>query len=499
MSKNKKSVLSDIGNYSIASFATQLITLVAGILTRRFLGPTQMGIWSLLQIIVIYSNYASLGATEAILREIPYYEGRGEKHKVHEIKNQVFSFSMLTAFVISFGVLLYAFIFRPHLSEHVFYGLMFVSALVILQRINNLYISFLRGFKHFTLASTQMIYSSIVNALLVAVLSLRFQMYGFMWALCLSFVFNIVYVHAHVQFGFRWELDWRKVGELIRYGFPLMILSIIDTIHLSIDKIMIAKMVGVTQLGLYTVALLSYSFLGKVTSSVGIVLVPNLHQKYGEREQLSDLRDYIVKTVTAFSVLMPLLIGLGSIWIAYLARFVLPDYLDSIPPMRSLILSAFFLSLFHPFSYLMTVMRKQTWLVPIISLACVLAIVGNFIVLRANWGITAVGMVTTFVFAVKFTIVYFKSGPAIMKKPEVIWLYLNILFKFVFLVAVLVGIWYLMPNAETSFTKSLMGSAVFAVIYLPSGIKTAHELGVLQRLRRKFFTPRMPEDETDHE
>lgn len=483
----------------MATIVTQAITLAAGILTRRFLGPTQMGIWSLLQIIVIYSNYASLGVTEAILREIPFYEGKGDKAKVHEIKDQVFSFSLLTALVIAVGVAIYAMIFSRSLGQPVFYGLLFVAAIVILQRINNLYISFLRGFKHFDLAAKQMIYSSIVNGFLVAILSFKYQMYGFMWALILSFIFNIGYILIYVRFGFKWIIHWRRIGSLIHYGFPLLVLSLLDQIFLSIDKIMIAKMLGVTQLGLYSVALMSYGFLGKVPSAVGIVLVPNLHQKYGERENLEDLRGYLKKSAAAFSELMPCLIGLGWLWISYLARFVLPDYMGSIAPMQSLILSAYFLALFHPFSYLITVMRKQILLLPIILSACIIAVTCNFLVMKAGWGITGVGVVTTFVFAIKFTIVYFTSTPHIMKKGERYKLYATLMLKFAFLLAVLWGLRHFLPNAELSPLKTTFASLIFILIYIPFWIKLLKDLGYLEKLRKRFWVTPKPEDDTDHE
>ncbi|MBI3251913.1 MAG: hypothetical protein HYZ52_01145 [Candidatus Omnitrophica bacterium] len=78
MGNRKQEIIVDASFYSLATILTQGITLVAGVLTRRFLGPVQMGVWSLLQIILVYSTYLTLGVIEAVSREIPYHYGRGD-------------------------------------------------------------------------------------------------------------------------------------------------------------------------------------------------------------------------------------------------------------------------------------------------------------------------------------------------------------------------------------------------------------------------------------
>ena len=88
-------IIRDLSIYSFASMLTQFMALAAGIVSRHFLGPAQMGIWSLLQIFSAYAGYVPLGVPEAILREIPYHEAKGEKNYAQKIKDLIFSFTML--------------------------------------------------------------------------------------------------------------------------------------------------------------------------------------------------------------------------------------------------------------------------------------------------------------------------------------------------------------------------------------------------------------------
>ncbi|MBI2095261.1 MAG: oligosaccharide flippase family protein [Candidatus Omnitrophica bacterium] len=484
----KKEILLDAGVYSSASILTQAITLAAAILARRFLGPTQMGVWALLQVLLIYSSYTPLGVTEAISREIPFYQGKGRPDEVERVKNLVFSFSLLSAFLMSAGILGYAFWRIGSLPSEIFYGLLFISALVILQRVSNLEIAFLRGYKHFSLASSQMIFSSLVNAALVAFFSWRYQLYGFMWAMMASFLFNIFYIRAYHRFGFRWGLEWRRIWELIQYGFPLMIVGLMSTVFLTIDKLMIAKLLGLKELGIYSVALLAYTYLVTVPNSIGIVLIPNFHEKFGKTERSHELKGYLDKSAKAFSEIMPILIAGVWFFVPYFAKLILPDYLESIEPMRMLVLSAYFLALAQPYSYFITVIRKQILLLPIIAVACALAFAANWWTIRHGYGIAGVGVATTLVVFVRYVATYFLSCRYLCSFREAWSDFFVKIVKFSWMLALLVVLRALFPEAERSLAQAAIQWALFVLISLPSLWEFGKAIGLWTILREKWET-----------
>lgn len=491
----KEEIIGDASLYSAMSVLTQIITLAAGILTRRFLGPVQMGIWSLLQIVLIYSSYSALGVTEAISREIPYYRGRGEYEKAEEMKDIIYSFSTFTSGLIAAGCVIYALVMNHRLRPEMFWGLLVMPLMILLQRTNNLYIAFLRGYKLFTIAAKQMIYSAIVNAFLVSVLSLKFQVYGFMLAMCLSFLFNIGYIRRHHRFSFKWRFELKKIWGLIQYGFPLIVVSMLSTVFLTIDKMMIAGIVGVRELGLYSVALMAYSYLHNLPNSIGIVLIPNFHQKFGETDKAEGLRDYLAKSSQVFETVMPLLIATGWFLIPYFARLVLPDFEGSIPPMKYLITSVFFVALIHPYSYFLVVIRKQVLLLPIIGSACVLAFLFNLYALKHGFGIIGVGIVTTIVFFVNFSTTYLIACKYIYSRRETAVHYGVIVLKFWFMIAVLTALSSVIRNADRSLILSCLQLCAFICIYAPFMYKLNKDLEILKTLKNKFLRRIAPEDE----
>lgn len=491
---SKQTLVRDAALYTAMSILTQLITLAAGILTRKFLGPVQMGMWSVLQIILVYAAYSSLGVSEATSREIPYYYGKGEGKKADEIKNHICTFSMFTTGLISAGVLIYALVMRSRLPAEMFTGLIFLPVLLILQRFSNLKISLLRAYKQFDLAGRQMFWSALFNGAAVAVLSYKFQLFGFMWAMLASFVFNILFIDFHYRISFLWRLDFRKIWDLILYGFPLMIVGFMGSFFLSIDKMMIAKMLGFEALGVYSIAILAYTYLGSIPNAIGIVLIPNFHQKFSESDNPESLRGYLTKSSAAFSDIMPLIIGGGWFFIPYFTRLILPDYAGSIEPMRVLILSAFFLALLHPYSYFLAVIRKQLLLLPIVGGACLLAFAANYFVISSGHGLIGVSAATGAVIFIKFSATYFLSAKAVFSTRERLKYYVFYLGKFCYMLLVLWGLtkWSL---SEASLAGVMGKTAVFVLAYIPLLYQLNRELNLLSLLRNKSKSRVTPEEE----
>jgi O-antigen/teichoic acid export membrane protein len=237
-----KEIVKQAGIYSSASVLTQLISVVMAIVTRRLIGPLSIGVWALVQVILMYADYAALGITHVVSREIPFYNGKGEPEKADEVKNIVYTFSILTSLMAAAGIFAFALIFGRQMPTSVFIGLCFASMLVVMQRLNDLLLSLLRAYKRFDVAAKQMVLSAIVNGILVAGMSYYFKLYGFLVAMCLSFVFNVLYVTQHQDFKFKFVWNWKKTSALIAFGFPLMMLSLFSTIFVTIDKIIITHL-----------------------------------------------------------------------------------------------------------------------------------------------------------------------------------------------------------------------------------------------------------------
>lgn len=401
MSKRKE-ILGQTWLYSLGTQIAQLITLLAALFSRRFLGPTQTGIWTTLQIIVDYSKYSTLGTMDAVSREIPYQIGKGEFETAEKIKNLAASFVFSGSIVLSLSISVFAFLTRGRFAAEITYGLYFVAVVIFLQRINNLQIALLRCYKRFDVETVFMIASAAVNAVLVGVLTYFFKIYGFIFALILSLVFNILFVRTRYAFKFKWNYDLKTLKPLVSFGLPLMVLGLATTFFRSLDRIMIAKFLGFKMLGWYSIALMVTSYISNFPIAIGIVLLPHFQEKYGEKDSSHDLGNYLTKSAFAVALVMPLLLAFVDLAAPYGVSLFLPKFTPGLTAMKILILNMFFISLVPLYYDALITIKKHLLLFPIIFVSALLTAGLDWFAIQRGMGIEGVAAATGIGFFVYF-------------------------------------------------------------------------------------------------
>jgi O-antigen/teichoic acid export membrane protein len=471
----QNNLIRQIGSYTNASIITQVITLAAALLTRKFLGPAQMGVWSLLQVVLMISPFLALGVNQSVSRQLPYLLARGESLKVDQMKNHIFSFAMLSAAMLSVGILVFAFVCKERLPAEVFGGLLLLSVIVMLQRLNNVHISFLRGYRLFSIASRQMMFSAVVNVVLVAALAYRFKIYGFMWAIALSLVFNIFYIRFHHNLRFHWDLAVKEIKSLIKYGFPLVISAFIYTLFLTVDRVMISSFLGFHALGLYSMAFLAYGLVRGIPNAVGVVLIPYFHDAHGRSRNPSQLKGHVELAASAFSALMPLLCGAAFFLSPLVINMVLPEFEGGTSALQFLVLAAFFFALTQPYEYFIVMTRRQLLLVPVTLVTLALAALFNYTAIRIGWGIDGVAAATTVAVGINFFAVFWLAANKLYAPREgirrgAIWL-----IKFAVMALVLFSL-------KIFLSSNMLSFSVFTLLCLPMILKLKTHIKALREL-----------------
>ncbi len=479
MSKTRD-VVSHAGRYSLAAMLTQLVNVLSALLMRFFLGPMQVGVWSLVQLILTYANYSNLGTMDAIALEIPYRKGKGENNKAESIKNTAFTFAILTSFPVSLSVFVYAFFFRRTLSQQLSWALLFTSALVLLQRINALLVMLLRAYKHFDLAGRVTLYSAMMNAALIAFFAFRYKLYGFMLAMVLSFLFNILYIFSQQRFHFRYELKRKELSALIAYGLPLMALSLFTTFFETIDKIMITRFLGFEALGLYSIGLMTFAYINSIPNAVSIVLIPNLQERFGQSQDKNDLKGYLSKSDEVFTVLMPILVGAAWFLVPPVVQHLLPKFAAGIGAMRYLVLSCYFVGVgLAPTLFIYTV-RKHFIFFPLIACSCLWAILFNWLAISRGMGIRGVGAATTLAMFCHFTALYAYASLQVFSLREFFARYSGTLLKFLGMAMLLLMV-ESHVKIESLFLEAALKTTLFFLVYAPFLWVIHRKYGLLPR------------------
>lgn len=485
----RKDILKDATIYALSSYGAQFFDIVNGILLRRFLGPANMGIWSFLQVIQNYAKHAGLGVTTATARDVPYYLGKGDTEKANEIKNLVFTFTFFTSLIAAAGIVIYALLRRETYSQPIILGLIVVAAIVVLQRIYNLYVVLLRAYKEFIFAGKLNVVSSIVTLSMTVLLVWKFQLYGFFAGLILHYLIVLLFILKQKPYRFSLFFDWKKLRPLLNLGTAMLIADILRTVIVSIDRIMIAKFLGFTALGYYSVALMANNYLYALPNMLGIIFFPHFQEVFAKNDDPRDLEKYLREPTLCVAYVFPLL--MAAVWIGseWLIPVLLPQYINGIPALRLLVLASYFTALIHPFmNYIITV-RRHWHLIPLQAVLIPVGFGLSWVLIRAGWGLEGVAFTMVIVSVAQFIILSWVSLSMIHAAKATFKLYGQVSMVFAVTVAALFGIASAASGMVPSFLKCVMLYAAFIVVMLPFLFLAEREVKLIttfkEFLRRK--------------
>lgn len=466
MSKRKE-IFKDAGIYTVSSYIAQVFDVLNGVLMRRFLGPANMGIWAFLQVIQNYAKHSSLGVTTATARDIPYYREKGDPAKVDEVKNLVFTFTVLASLLTSAGIVLYAFWKRRSLSPEIFWGLCVVSAIIFIQRIYNLFITLLRAHKEFTLTGLLNILSSILSVLFTVVLTWKFQLYGFYAGLILNYIAIIAAVLLKTKYRFTFRFSWKELKPLLSLGIAVLVADILRSVLVSIDRLVITKYMGFEALGIYSVALMADNYLYSLPNMFGVIFFPHFQEAFAKKDSAHDLEKYLREPTIGLSYFFPMIIGLVWCFSIWFVPTFLPKYNEGITALKILSLGSLFFALTHSFTTFLVTVKKHWLLIPLNAAAVVFGLGINWVFIHMGKGIEWVAAAESIISFFYFFILSLVSFRSILTFKQTVGLYAKVFLLFVYFSGVLFGLDYLFAGMPNGFLKFLIEYSLFCIAMIP--------------------------------
>lgn len=469
------------GIFASASVLTQLLSVVSAILIRRFLGTWQMGLWSLIQLILSYTEYLGLGANNTIVREIPYHRGAQDNAKANRLKNLVVSLVMLLTIFGALGLIIFVIFCRHHLGQHLPFVLLCVAGLMVLQRFNNLLIEICRAHKVFSVLSRQMFYSALLNLALILFFVANFKIYGLLLAIVLSMLFNIFYLMKNYPFYLHWEFQQHEISGLVAYGFPLMSLRFLESILSTLDRFLITRFLGLDSLGIYSIAIMSATYLDSIPNAIGVVMIPNLQEEYGSHRDMKLLKGSVDKWFLAYCYIMPILIISGAVLIPWLINWLLPKFCEGLNAMRCLLFSVFFMTCGTPYYQFLIGVKKHFRIFPLTAFCLIVMAFMIFIAIKLGWGLAGVASAVACGYFFQFTLIFFTAGSYLYTFPEMIKRF-SFFCGITFYLAVALFVLYLLQqNASTSITDVMKIIGIGGLICLPFGLRLNKQYALIQK------------------
>jgi O-antigen/teichoic acid export membrane protein len=377
--------------YSASRFTAYLVA-------AKLLGPKTYGLWNGLLLILTYGMNSHLGVLNAMNREVPYYRGRGEFDKAHEIANIGFGTALVSSIPIPVMVVLATLIYS--FAEETILGLRIVAVLLVLQQIHNFYQLALKSHNCFGLmAAQQVLFAGLTVCVLIS-LTYYAGFSGFLWGHALVFVLVLSFLYKYVPVRFSFQFDWAKVVHLGRIGFPIMTVGLAYGMLVSLDRIMVIAFLGKEQLGYYSLSFMAYSIMILFPMVVAQVMYPRLAKRYGKTGDPKSLGPLVYGPLRYLIPVMLLVLVAAYVLAPRFVGAFLPNYALGIPALKITFCGVFFLSFVGGFANFLNTVNKQK--LYLIVQVCALSLNGflNYLFIQLNYGITGVALGTSITYAV---------------------------------------------------------------------------------------------------
>jgi O-antigen/teichoic acid export membrane protein len=226
-------------------------------------------------------------------------------------------------------------------------------------------------------------------------------------AAVLSQLTVLVYV---ISLG-RWEwdgvfrLNLQVIWQLVKVGVPITISSVVIGLLTTIDRLIVIRYLGETQLGYFGLALLLTSIVSLIPGMASQVLYPRITYRYGESgNNIYALQDYVLTPPVLLSCLLPVLVGPLYLMFPIVIETFLPVYAPGILTSRIMLLGIFFFSIVGVTDYFLVTIGKLKQYVLLGVLALALNIALDLLFIRMGLGIEGVALggtlITYFCYAV---------------------------------------------------------------------------------------------------
>ncbi|SMC54896.1 flippase [Cellulophaga tyrosinoxydans] len=286
-----------------------IVALSVGVLVTRYLGPEQFGILSYAQsFVAIFAAFSTLGLTDIVMRELI---------KSQDKKNELLG----TSFILqTFGSLFIMICLTIAIIVNDNSPL--TNKIIIILGLITFLNSFgvIGAFFNSTVNSRKIALPSLIGLIISSILKIILI---FQEASLIYFVYLLAFDIAFLTFGqiwyyqregfsiFQWKFSWSVAKELLKDSWPLVLSSIVISIYMKIDQVMIQEIMGNSAVGQYSAAVRlseAWYFIPMIICSSLFPAIVNAkmkdHNLYMDRLQ----RLYDLMVILGYSIVIPVLL-----------------------------------------------------------------------------------------------------------------------------------------------------------------------------------------------
>lgn len=378
MSK-RQSILNDASGLVAATYISQALGFIVGILIKGLLGPEDLGIWAKLLAILSFLGLLELGIMQAANKEISYFLAKGDEKKANIYKDIQYSFVTITSLIGSMGVILYILI-GEEIEPRMQLGLIAIVALLPLSQLHLCQINTFWANSRFSPTSFLLILETLLLGSLGVFLVWKLGFSGQILAFAIILLIKIYALKkisksdSRLNIGYQWRVE--EIKKLIKIGLPLAIINGVNIFKSAGVVIIIASLFDNESIGFYAFAFTIHNLIYWLPNAFSVVMLPRFQSNYAtSNDQDHSLQSFITKPIiTLVFFLLPIIITAAYFFTPPVINYFIPEFHPSVIILTAMLPGTYFLSLEHmPAQFLNTTNRLwERVLISLIGLSLVI-------------------------------------------------------------------------------------------------------------------------------
>ena len=408
---NLKNLIKNSFYYTITKYFIMVVGFFKSLLIAKYLGPTLLGSYSYISLIIEYLSYYNLGVYSSMNREVSInYGDASKKIYIQKVFNTSLSFSLaLLAPIVIVSIITYMLkpnIFPEDIREYV----LIIIAILFFVQFRYYFLRYFRLYERYYIIILFEVVSTLTILLGVLLFVPKYSLQGLMYSLLVSNLVTFVISIMCIKHKLKFTLNKALVKKLVFAGIPLLFFALGEKLFVTVDRIMIIKYFTLADLGQYQLGkTMAYGVLMSLDAVLFIFypkVLKYLHVNDNKNKNNSNRSSDLIKITNYLDVLVMPLILIGIIFLPLLINFVLLNYSASIYITKILLLGYGFQNLtYTPSSYLVA-NDQQKKLSPIIIVALLFMFLGNYSAIKLGYGIDGIVIATSLIYLIYASLVF---------------------------------------------------------------------------------------------
>jgi O-antigen/teichoic acid export membrane protein len=281
---------------SASRYLGAVLGIVRGLVFPKLLDPAMYGVFKSYQTLSELSRMATAGVPSALFRELPIANARRETGRAERLLDNAFWSTILSAVPFAAGLLVGGLAGWIRFADVHFtaWYLLFVPLLFV-DRSKIFFDVVFTGQKQFVFQAKLRLFDEVATTCLCLMGAWAFAFDGFLAAMLMANGLATAIAWWGSGFRLRHAIDLPLAREMVIVGFPQLVVGLSNTIYNQLDRMaIVAAGFGMAAVGWYSVGMTICEQVAFGSQIVARVLMPRMMEEYGRRENVEDIRRFVV-------------------------------------------------------------------------------------------------------------------------------------------------------------------------------------------------------------